>query len=341
MRWRQSNHRPREVPLEEAREPAALDSERPNLDEVLHALARLSFNQRSALVMRELEGRSYQEIASTLNLSTSAVEALIFRARRNLQLKRRALGVLSTAPLPGSLTSLLGTGGSAVGGAIGTEVVVKAAALFAAGALTAGAGYESVKAVMGFHHTVAAAQAAPLQGGPQAAAQGGAASSAKPATKSHANADPALRGAVPSQGRQGVAAPSAVAGEEPASAAAQAQAPQAQPAQSPTQAVVAATTPVTGSLPAPPAAPVPAPVPALPPSPVNVPPVAVPQVPVPPVPVTVPPLPVTVPPLPVTVPPLPVTVPTPPALPVKPPPLPVAPPQNPLPVPLPPLPPLK
>src|SRR3954464_12899009 len=73
MRWRQAGSRPREVALDEAPEPAALEHERPDLDEVLTALARLTFNQRAALVMRELEGRSYQEIAGVLGLSVSAV----------------------------------------------------------------------------------------------------------------------------------------------------------------------------------------------------------------------------------------------------------------------------
>ncbi len=35
--------------------------------------------------MRELEGRSYAEIAEILELTTSAVETLIFRARRALR----------------------------------------------------------------------------------------------------------------------------------------------------------------------------------------------------------------------------------------------------------------
>src|SRR5512132_1704664 len=35
--------------------------------------------------MRELEGRSYAEIAAVLELSVSAVETLIFRARRSLR----------------------------------------------------------------------------------------------------------------------------------------------------------------------------------------------------------------------------------------------------------------
>src|SRR5206468_2238624 len=101
MRWRQANHRPKEVALDEAPEPAAVQpQDQPNLDEVLQALARLSFNQRAALVMRELEGRSYKEIAQVLDVSVGAVEALLFRARRHLRLQKRALGVLGAAPLP-------------------------------------------------------------------------------------------------------------------------------------------------------------------------------------------------------------------------------------------------
>ena len=132
---------------------------------MLAALARLTFNQRSALVMRELEGRSYQEIAGVLDLSVGAVEALLFRARRRLQLERKALGVLSTAPLPGSLTSFLGAGGGAVAGggaAVGAGVVLKAAAVVVAGAVTAGVGFKSVEAISA-PATPAAAQAnAPL-----------------------------------------------------------------------------------------------------------------------------------------------------------------------------------
>ena len=148
MRWRQAGARPREVALDEAPEPAANDHERPNLDEVLTALANLSFNQRAALVMRELEGRSYQEISEVLGLSVSAVEALLFRARRRLRIDRAGLGVLTTVPLPGSLSSLLGAGGggavAAGGSAVGAGLVLKAATVVAVGAVTAGVGYKSV-----------------------------------------------------------------------------------------------------------------------------------------------------------------------------------------------------
>src|SRR5205814_10235333 len=57
----------------------------PSAADIRRALGHLGFNQRAALVMRELEGRSYAEIAEILDLSTSAVETLIFRARRALR----------------------------------------------------------------------------------------------------------------------------------------------------------------------------------------------------------------------------------------------------------------
>jgi RNA polymerase sigma factor (sigma-70 family) len=62
------------------------DSERsdPSLADILRALQKLPPTQRSALVMREFEGRSYAEIAEVLELTQSALEALLFRARRGL-----------------------------------------------------------------------------------------------------------------------------------------------------------------------------------------------------------------------------------------------------------------
>ena len=173
MRWRQASHRPKEVALDEAPEPAAVPTDdKPNLDEVLQALARLSFNQRAALVMRELEGRSYQEIAGVLGVSVGAVEALLFRARRHLRLqKKRALGVLGTAPLPASLASSLGIGGAASGGgaaiaggaAVGTDLALKAAALVAVGAMTVGVGYRAIDAARTPHQPAAVQASQPAR----------------------------------------------------------------------------------------------------------------------------------------------------------------------------------
>jgi RNA polymerase sigma factor (sigma-70 family) len=110
--------RPQEVPFEETAAALRVPSEEASkVEELLAALGRLPFNQRAALVMRELEGRSYAEISETLDVSVSAVETLIFRARRTLRRDRSLLGVLGAVPLPPSLGGLFaGGGGGAVAG---------------------------------------------------------------------------------------------------------------------------------------------------------------------------------------------------------------------------------
>src|SRR6266542_65544 len=154
---------------------------------------QLSFNQRSALVMRELEGRSYKEIGEILALPVSAVETLLFRARRALReqietsitcneaeemlsrqldgrlprsergalrahlrgceecarlarsqrAQRSAWKALSVIPLPGSLGSLFGGGGTAVA----TGVLAKVAAVGVAAAIVGGGTYEGLHVV--------------------------------------------------------------------------------------------------------------------------------------------------------------------------------------------------
>src|SRR5436305_7223391 len=85
QRFRQSQRRPNEVAFDEDVAEAVVDEDSISAEDIRRALGHLAFNQRSALVMRELEGRSYQEIAEILGVSVSAVETLIFRARRALR----------------------------------------------------------------------------------------------------------------------------------------------------------------------------------------------------------------------------------------------------------------
>jgi RNA polymerase sigma factor (sigma-70 family) len=85
QRFRQSARRPSEVAFEDDIADTLVDDDMPSGEDIRRALSHLGFNQRAALVMRELEGRSYAEIAEILDLSTSAVETLIFRARRALR----------------------------------------------------------------------------------------------------------------------------------------------------------------------------------------------------------------------------------------------------------------
>jgi RNA polymerase sigma factor (sigma-70 family) len=139
-RYARTKRRVKEVPLEEHVEQLALpEEERPNVEGVLRALGRLPFNQRAALVMRELEGRSYAEIADTLSVSVAAVETLIFRARRSLRVRAAALKSIAAVPLPSSLTPFF-EGSSVVAGGIGTGVAVKAVVALMAGALATGLG---------------------------------------------------------------------------------------------------------------------------------------------------------------------------------------------------------
>ena len=85
QRFRQSARRPAEVSFEDDIADSIPDDDTPTGEDIRRALGHLAFNQRAALVMRELEGRSYVEIADILDISTSAVETLIFRARRALR----------------------------------------------------------------------------------------------------------------------------------------------------------------------------------------------------------------------------------------------------------------
>ena len=85
QRFRQSARRPNEVALDMDVADTVEDDDTPSAEQIRAALSHLAFNQRAALVMRELEGRSYAEIAEVLGVSVSAVETLIFRARRALR----------------------------------------------------------------------------------------------------------------------------------------------------------------------------------------------------------------------------------------------------------------
>ena len=86
QRFRDSSRRPQEVAFDEGVAASTTqDDDVPTAREIRQALGFLVFNQRAALVMRELEGRSYAEIAQILDLSVGAVETLLFRARRALR----------------------------------------------------------------------------------------------------------------------------------------------------------------------------------------------------------------------------------------------------------------
>src|SRR5919108_4222346 len=81
------------------------------------ALAALPEQQRRAILLREWQGLSYREVAAEMEISQSAVETLIFRARRSLaaaleqpeEPQRRRAGLLHGGILAGILKSAAGS----------------------------------------------------------------------------------------------------------------------------------------------------------------------------------------------------------------------------------------
>jgi RNA polymerase sigma factor (sigma-70 family) len=63
-------------------------------------VGRLPDTQRSALVLRELEGRSYADIADELEVTVPAVKSLLVRARQGLKRARDDRRVAAWLPLP-------------------------------------------------------------------------------------------------------------------------------------------------------------------------------------------------------------------------------------------------
>ena len=85
QRFRTSSRRPKEVELDDETAKSFVEEEAPSAGGIRAGTEQLAFNQRVVLVLREIEGRSYEEIASTMGITLSAVETLLFRARRALR----------------------------------------------------------------------------------------------------------------------------------------------------------------------------------------------------------------------------------------------------------------
>lgn len=65
--------------------PARVAGRRELLDQIDNALSTLSENHREVIVLREIEGLSYQEIAETVDISIGTVMSRLFHARKNMQ----------------------------------------------------------------------------------------------------------------------------------------------------------------------------------------------------------------------------------------------------------------
>jgi len=150
---------------------AAPDREGPSADDIRIALERLRPAQREALVLREIGGRSYVEIAAAMDMSVPAVETLLFRARRALRVelddeaprtRSRILGGLLTWPV--------GWDGyaSVLGWLSGRGAAVKVAGAVSAAVLGTGVGIQQ-GIVPGHDPAPAGAAAAPASVQPSSA----------------------------------------------------------------------------------------------------------------------------------------------------------------------------
>jgi RNA polymerase sigma factor (sigma-70 family) len=162
-------------------QPPEVAAQRSDLAAVLAGVKSLPAAQREALLRRELEGRSHQEIAAAIGVTPGAVRGLIFRARTAL---REAAGVL--IPLPavramlnaGPLTTeatgaSVGVGGAAAGltAGGGGGIAIKAGTALIVAGLAVGSGVALHDA--GHNREATAATVAQGGGAPGAGSQAG------------------------------------------------------------------------------------------------------------------------------------------------------------------------
>ena len=135
------DHEPLDPRYDGVPQPPELVEEKHRLEHVVREIDALPERQRSAVVLRELEGRSYDEIARELEATPAVVRQLLHRARSRL---RDTCGVLVPLPLLRAL-SMVQTPPERIaevvaGGGAGVGIAKAGATVFAAGVIAAGAG---------------------------------------------------------------------------------------------------------------------------------------------------------------------------------------------------------
>jgi RNA polymerase sigma factor (sigma-70 family) len=182
-------------------EMAAPSSRRDELIGLESALADMPANMRQAILLREWQGLSYQEIAEALGVSVSAVESLIFRGRRYLanalEPAKRAAGAINVGWLVQPVRALLASGRSVVAGAGAGAKVAAGVALLAAGGGGVGVGLSvgSTHAPKPPAATVPAAATAGSSSGASSAAAPAGATTAAIVARTHATTSTGRRAA--------------------------------------------------------------------------------------------------------------------------------------------------
>lgn len=141
-------------------DPAPTPEERLRDEGVQKALASLPESQREAVVLHDVLGLRSREVGRALGMSVPAVEALLFRARRQLRVRLRPTGALVlpaavgyslAQAIPGfvapAAAGIAGATGSAAGAGILTKLAGAPAAAKVAAGVAAAATAGSVAAV--------------------------------------------------------------------------------------------------------------------------------------------------------------------------------------------------
>jgi RNA polymerase sigma-70 factor (ECF subfamily) len=102
QRWWRRRHRAQQVSLDEhirdhgevpeqntSGDPDTLLSRKELGEQIREALERLPFDQRTALVLREIDGLSYEEIGYSLGIAVGTVKSRLARARESLRARLR------------------------------------------------------------------------------------------------------------------------------------------------------------------------------------------------------------------------------------------------------------
>jgi RNA polymerase sigma-70 factor (ECF subfamily) len=141
-RYTRGGSRPSEVPLDEIDEQEAPEvAVEPG--EIVRALDRLPPAQRRALVLREVAGLSYREVAERLETTEAAVQMLIFRGRRTLRAALVGRGALVLLPLQRLMPWFAAAESPLAATAARAAAVAAAAMVVAVGVTSAGAGGSS------------------------------------------------------------------------------------------------------------------------------------------------------------------------------------------------------
>jgi RNA polymerase sigma factor (sigma-70 family) len=177
LRDRALAEQPLDERLDGVERPDQAFERRQGLAQVIAAVQELPERQRDAIVLRELEGRSYEEISAALGVTGGAVRQLLNRARNALRKAATAatpVGLLTripwavpAEPVGARVADLCGVGAAAGAGALAAKVCATAVVTGAViGGVAVGPGGGDDRR----HRGVDQAQAADRDSGPAGAA---------------------------------------------------------------------------------------------------------------------------------------------------------------------------